>query len=267
MFSGQSHREPAMYRSFAMMSSCLLIAGTSFISSGCSVLGYRLGAALDGGEPGRSVQVQEINASIPWDAKVIVLMKDSSTAKGGYRGIAQIVDTIQTAQYDVEFEKWRLQEGGDSTWNLPFGTSIQVKVRVEAGKDLYAGRFAGFDRGLLRLSRPPSGKIVPLKLDFVQHVSDSLGNVIATHDAIIRVIADGAPLASRVDSLGIRVELTPSIVLDGSRPSVPLNKVQSVNLLEPGDGKWIGLGIGIAADLAMIAAISTIHFDMNLGSR
>jgi hypothetical protein len=257
-----------MYKSFAMLSSFILIASTSFISSGCcSVLGYRLGAELDDGQPGQSVQIQEINASIPWDAKVIILMKDSSTAKGGYRGIAYTLETVQTAKYDVEFEKWRLQGDDDSTWNLPFGTSIQVKVRVEAGKDLYAGRFAGFDRGLVRLSRPPSGKILPLKLDYVQHVSDSLGNVIATQDAIIQAIADGAPLASRVDSSGLRVELTPAIVLDGPRTRVPINDVQSVNFLEPGAGKWIGLGIGIAADVAMIAAISTVHFDMNLGSR
>jgi hypothetical protein len=104
----------------------------------------------------------------------------------------------------------------------------------------------------LRLSRPPSGKIVPLRLDYVQHVSDSLGNVIATHDAVIRAIADGAPLASQVDSLGLRVELTPVIVLDGPRTRVPINDVQSVNFLEPGAGKWIGLGIGAVADIAVI---------------
>jgi hypothetical protein len=91
-----------MYESYAMLISCLLLAGTSFISSGCSVLGYRLGAALDGGKPGQSVQIQEINASIPWDAKVVVLMKDSSTAKGGYRGITYILDEVQTAHYDVD---------------------------------------------------------------------------------------------------------------------------------------------------------------------
>lgn len=217
--------------------------------SGCSAIGYAIGKKVDGGTPGEAILIPEELSEIPWDVELILVKNDGSTVQGAFRGVTPWPETILPTGYAEEFESWRLRTRSHSAWVPPLGSTIQINMCTAAGADLYRGPFAGFDRDIIRISSGPSGKIVPLKAEFVQNVRDSLGRIIGTQDAVLWAIKEGAPLASRD-------ELELSIILDGqSKAAVPLDRITSAYYLERGPGRWVGFAIGIVVDVAVLIAI------------
>jgi len=228
----------------------LFFSLSTTMMAGCYTLaGFVVGSEVDPGHPGASLSIADSLKTLLPGTRVFVLKKDSSFLSCVFGGVVRIPDTVSESRYRREFEQWRLQRDKDSGWNPPFGTSIQVRVNVPAGRSLYAGRFAGFDRGLLRISCPPSDEVLPLKPEFIIDIRDSLGKAIATPEAVYQALKDSPPLPGRV-------EYTSNIILDGgSEGMVAFDSVLGIFLPESGSGKWIGLGIGVFMDIAVVAMV------------
>jgi len=235
----------------------------SLLLGGCSVIGYNVGSTLDGGKPARQFNTpSEKGYSIPWDARIEIVTTHGSIVKGAFRGIVHAPDTISEAEYAADLDLWKTEKAKDSTWIPSLGAGINVQVRAPAKKYAYTGHFAGFDRGVLKVACSPPSAMVALKVDFVDAVADSTGRLIANHEAVVRALEDGVPFTSRQVP-------TPAIVLDnGTEITVPLREIQTVYELKPGPGKWIGLGIGILADVAVYFMLANPNNQprMNLGS-
>jgi hypothetical protein len=225
----------------------LLFSGTTLLS-GCSVIGFCVGSAVDPGKEGASVSIPDSLKNLLRETQVFVVKKDSTVVKGVFMGIAQVPDTMSASEYEEEYEQWKAQTGLDSSLLPAIGTTIQVRVRVVAGKDLYAGRFAGFEPGMLRIATPSQAQVISLKLIYIEEISDSLGHVSTSADALQQALDAGAPCCIRLE---------PSIQLAG-QPGVPLDKTARINLREEGDGKWTGLNIGVTLDVAAVLVVGVV---------
>jgi hypothetical protein len=220
--------------------------GTTILT-GCSLIGFGFGRYVDPDRPGASILIGDSLDCLSPGTRVYVVEKDSSMTECKFKAFGQVPDTMSEVEYAREFDQWRLQRDKDSQWNPPFGTSIQVRVNVPAGRTLYAGRFAGFERGLLRVSCTTPDRVVRLKPEFIADIYDSLGQVLASSDAIYQALQDNPPG---------RVRFTPGVIFDGGpHDAVALDSIHTIYRLEPGYGKWIGLFVGTAIDMVVISYV------------
>lgn len=238
--------------------SFLLLGGSSFLT-GCSAIGYNLGNVIDPAYPAKEVRVLQGMSSLPQNTSVVIRKKDGTTVEGIFLGTGQVVDTMPVEHYRNDYERWRVQSTGESGGKFPpFESSVQIRVSVSSRDEIYAGRFAGFDPGMIRIHSYTRDRILLLKMDYVKRMEDSLGQVTATREEISRVLADGVPVANHLT-------FKPGILLDG-QSGVPFDKIESIVRPEGGGaGKWIGLSAGIVVDIAVAAvAITALVNSMQL---
>ena len=229
---------------FVNWSLLLLLCGSSFLN-GCSVVGYHIGDAIDPAYPVEPNHVAADASTLAPNTNVVIQKKDGTELEGDFLGTGQVADTIVVEHYENEFEQWRLRRDPESSGQMPpFGTSVRIRVSVPPREKTYAGWFAGFDPGMIRVYSYSQNRILPLKLEYVEGVDDSLGQVIVRREEIAQVVNGGVPVASHPG-------FKPGVLLEG-KPGIPLYEIESMH--HPG-GKWVGLAIGIAVDIGVVALV------------
>ena len=175
-----------------------LLLCSSLVLTGCSLIGYAIGDSADPAGPAEPIHVPEALSSFPTNTDVVIRKKDGTEIKGVFLRTGQVDEATTVEQYGRVFEQWRLRSGLKSSGEIPpFGTSIRIRVYVSRRHEIHAGRFAGFDPGMIRIHSSNQGRILPLRLEYVEGMDDSLGQVIATREEIAGVLNDGVPFASR----------------------------------------------------------------------
>jgi hypothetical protein len=241
--------EAKMYKSISFLCCCTVLFFGSSLLTGCSLAGFGLGQTLDPGQPEKHVRVPEELRFLAQGSQVIVSTKDGAAAEGLFQGIGQLRDMKPVEEYRKEFEQWRIRIGYDSSGKLPaYGTGVRVGLSMHQGTTVYAGRFAGFDQGVIRILTQPGDQVLSIKQEYVGEIRDSLGNLMTTRETIVQAIIDGVPIASLDDP-------TASVMIQG-HPGIPLGQIESMVLpAHPGAGKWFGLVAGLAVDAVAITAI------------
>ncbi len=227
----------------------LFLTGSSLLA-GCSFIGLELGSTIDPPRSERYLAGAQGLYNLPRNTDLLIEKKDGTEIEGTSLGITYLGDTALSERYREAFGQWRLQLRGDSS-NIPsLGANIWVWTRSRHGdKDLLKGSFAGFDHGVLGLLPSTGGAAMLARLDDVKAVYDSLGHPIATGEMIFKAASDGVPYASH---LGAR----PAVLLQGQN-CIPLDEIVSARVpARKSTGKWIGLGVGAAIDIAIIAAVA-----------
>ncbi len=230
---------------------------------GCSLIGFGIGAAADQGIPGAPLMIPGQLDSLTAGEKLRIIRKDLTEINGTYEARGQVRDTVYSmSEYPHAFEQWRLEPHRDITWMPAFGESVRVAVRTPQGEKMYGGSFAGFDPGVIRIFSHPQEQLVGIKLDCVRGVFDSLGRTLVTGETLVNTVGGGVPFATSLT-------LKPGIILRSKSglSAVSIDDITAVNRLEPGNGKWTGLAIGAALDVAVIIlAAASWHLTFPSGS-
>ncbi len=233
-----------MNKSIGLVICSFLLLCSSLVLTGCSLIGYAIGDSADPAGPAEPIHVPEALSSFPTNTDVVIRKKDGTEIKGVFLRTGQVDEATTVEQYGRVFEQWRLRSGLKSSGEIPpFGTSIRIRVNVSRRHEIHAGRFAGFDPGMIRIHSSNQGRILPLRLEYVEGMDDSLGQVIATREEIAGVLNDGVPFASR-----------PGVFLE-REPGIPLDQIEAMERPVGGRGRWVGLAVGIAVDVAVLALV------------
>jgi hypothetical protein len=229
---------------------CSLLVCGSTILTGCSLIGYGPGSAERTSRAGGSVSIPEGVNNLPPQTEIFVLKKDSTIVKAVFNGVAPGPDTLPQLNYAEDFERWRNLPGNE-VYHLPaFGAGVQIDLKGPQATSLIAGRFAGFDPGMIRLVTPGEGPITRLEVESIKAMYDSLRHV-TTHDEIALALLAHAPVTS--GRLQFR---TTSIVLEG-QPDIALSDIDTVKSCNYTDGRWTGFAIGLMFDVAItLVAVS-----------
>jgi hypothetical protein len=234
--------------------SCLLILGCTLTLSGCSVLGYITGKEADPGEPGRPIHFPEQLSRLRPGTRIFVLKKDGTMIQGAFVGMGQVEDTILSTKYRDEFGRWRLHQGTNASPLPPFGATVSVHVLIANRHERYDGEFAGFDARSIRLQTRSGRGLIRPKLEFVENMCDSIGNVIASGEALRQTVKEGVPL-------GDRLEMRPGffILANNSKVGITLDHLESVNLWEEsGTTSSTGYVLGLLADLGIAVGVTLL---------
>jgi hypothetical protein len=256
-----SNAEVIMNKSIGLASCAFLLFCGNIFLAGCSVIGYNVGNMIDPAYPAKEIRIPEGESAFPRNTGLVINKKDGTMVKGIFLCMGQVADTVTAEQYENEFEQWRLQREPELSRPIPpFGSSVRIGVSVSRRQEIYAGQFAGFDPGMIRIRSYVQSRIVPLKLEFVDGIEDSLGQVIATREEISQVVHGGVPVASRV-------EVKPGIFLEGKR-GIPIDEIETIQRPAGGGaGRWVGLTVGVAVDVvvaavAITALVNSIQLDI-----
>jgi hypothetical protein len=236
-----------MNKSIPFLSFCISLICSTLLSPGCSLIGFGIGAATDSTHPGDQLLVPEQLNNLEKDASVFIRMKDSTLLKGSFLAVAHLNDSLTVEKYKAEFEQWQFRPCEDSLHLPLFGSTVHVLQEGQGIPRHFAGRFEGFDPGVVRLLPNRHKTVIPLRLDRIAEVTDILGNVIATRDDLLAAVQQGAPLSSQFPcKIGIIREFEEEI-------EIPGDEITQVCLAAEGTAKWTGLAIGIGIDVVVVA--------------
>ncbi len=249
-----------MKRSITTLACCFLIVSLGTPLTGCSLIGFGLGSGLDPIRPGGHVQVPEQLNKLEADTHVILTKRDGTSSKGVYLAVTQLDDSADLEQYKKQYEDWRLRRSGSPQSLPPFGSRVKVLKLHDHGRHGLDGSFEGFDPGVIRLYLFELRETIPIRLDRIDVVRDTAGRTVATQQVLLMAERVGVPQASQVsDKHTIKREFY-------EEEQIPSDQIAWMNFIERGNGRWIGLGIGLVVDVAVVAiAVSNFHIDYNFG--
>jgi hypothetical protein len=229
-------------------SKMLAIVLIPLLSSGCSLIGFGIGAVTDSANRWTPGALPSAVDSLSPGEELRVRTRDSVISEGTFLGKGLGPDN----HYSQRFEAWRASraEGNDS---IPhFGVSIEIVAQGLKRELLFRGTFAGFDPGVIRIESPRGDGIKGVKLEFVNEVRDSLAERLAGKEVLTRIVSSGVPCASDL--------VAPSIFIAGSpKSSIPLDEITKLEVAVSGNAKWVGLGIGAGVDI-IVGAIAVAAF-------
>jgi hypothetical protein len=247
---------------------CLVVTSyCATVLTGCSLIGYAIGASTDHGQPGAKILISDGLDALALDTKVIVVKRNGTTVEGDFKGVSPAPRTVAYVNYGEEFERWRTLPGNESNRLPSFGSRVQILVTTQRSTISVVGQFAGFDRGQIRLITSEYGKPVEYNVASVREVHHTRGDVI-TADNLEHAFAEGVPLARG------QVQYEPTAVLQLEVLSAPgfkqveriaLADVQSVRLCENTNARWAGLGIGAIIDVIVVIAAIDAFNHMSFG--
>jgi hypothetical protein len=245
----------------AILSSCATVL------TGCSLLGFGIGSAVEQGQPGPQILISNGLDTLPVDTKVLVVKKNGTKVEGVFKGVSPAPRTVAYVNYGVEFERWRNLPGHESIHLPSFGGKVQILVTMPRSTISAVGRFAGFDRGTIRLITGEYGETVEYDVASVKEVQHTPGDV-TTADNLKHAFAEGVPLACGQ----VQYEPTAALQLEGSSSpgfarveEIPLTDLRAVHLWEHTNARWVGLGIGAAIDVIVVIAAVDAYSHMSFG--
>ncbi len=234
---------------------CLLMAITvmATLGSGCSIIGYGAGSLVDHSmSPRQNIEAYEIGKCSELDS-VTVFLRDGSRIDGRYLGLSEIPKDNYAGSYQEalsrEFEETTLPEIGD--------TIVLQGSSTATGEQIFLG-FGYQFRNFHTLG--PNPKQSYYHYLFSRPVSQEKFRNSYLSD-INRMIVDDTTVISGKSlrallSTGDIPLFTQANVASGARTySVPLQNISMAHMPRKRNFKYVGLGIGLAFDVATIAVL------------
>jgi hypothetical protein len=216
----------------------LLLIGTVaiFEYSGCTAIGFGVGAIIDSQKPDYDT-IPGWYATSVWRGEDIRLTKKTGEELNGkYLGLEALGDSQYAPVYNECRDKYKKEI------SLPaLGDSISV-VSLKPVKE-YKGKFLGFDDQYIWLRTGIWGSTQPIDMKKIDGITDRNGNPIEVSRLISLSSAGMIPAVSTVvletNSNTLHI---PTLAID--RIEVPVDK----------NARWEGLALGAVIDVAISAA-------------
>jgi hypothetical protein len=235
----------------------ILISLALPILSNCSMIGYHVGKAIDNGRKNSYYDIDGIKEG----SHRSFYLKDGTIAKGAFRGL-DTMTTSEYSRYDSIFRDpgngpklpeigeaitVRLKDGNLKTLEFEyFGYEAQAGLpnRADFYRKFYVyGKMRGGEQQQ-RFYFPTIDKISPFNR-----------NEIDSSDLLIYTLNGELPLKSQIVLRNRQGDLL-----------IPLNQVKMIRPAKR-NAKWVGLGIGILLDAAVITTVIATYIAMLQFSR
>jgi len=253
---------PKIYRMKGPMPFAVLIVCT-MLSSGCSVVGLGVGMAIDNSH----TKLSECGCGyIKAETKATVCLHDGSTVDGEFRGLEYKPEREYIDVYNDFREKNR------SRTYLPAIGDTLIIAMVDGNRGLH--RFEGFDyiRGLTSIEQMEHGRISSCVCISARELRSREKREFALSNLFSVSGPDGQSVTGEVfrslcSSTVFPLQSELSLISDGQPRHIDLDKIESIKVYEKRYAKWIGLGIGLVIDAAIIAIGVSLSESMSeLGS-
>jgi hypothetical protein len=214
----------------------LLLFGTVAIFgySGCTAIGFGIGAAIDSHRPDYDTIPGWSAASIERGKDIKLTMKTGQELKGEYLGLGRPADS----QYARVYNEYR--ENHKKEFSLPaLGDSISI-VTLEPAKQCKV-EFSGFENQymwirVMAISGIERGKIDMNKLE---KITDRSGNLIEVQKLID--LSLGGKIPAPYTEVTLRT--------DSDTTRIPIASVSRIEIPNSKTARWYGLALGACIDI------------------
>jgi hypothetical protein len=218
----------------------LMLLGTVAIFgySGCTAIGFGVGAIIDSQKPDYDT-IPGWYATSVWRGEDIRLTKKTGEElKGKYLGLETLADSQYAPMYNECRDKYKKEI------SLPaLGDSISI-VSLKPAKE-YKGRFLGFDDQYIWLRTGVWGSTQPIDMRRIDGITDRNGNPIEVGRLISLSSAGKIPALSTV-----------ALKTNSETLHIPTPEVDQMVVPADKNAKWNGLGVGVAIDITIGAIIA-----------
>jgi hypothetical protein len=212
--------------------------------SGCSLGGFFIGKAIDDAKPDRDTVAFHRLEALPQFSSIEIIQKNGTMMPGKFIRL----EPQGEPEYADVYEKFRLNHLAENAFPR-LGDTILVQTYSSEVWSKF--EFSGFAPGGVRAKRIPGRVTALLRQIHLQSAT----------------FADGTPINLGVWGLMLEENIVPftsSLIVktDSAEVNLSLNDVQRIERsYSKGAAKWIGLGIGICVDVALVAAgMSSMSF-------
>jgi hypothetical protein len=231
-------------RSGAVMA---LILGVAMLSSGCSVVGLGVGAAIDDARSKEEFSNSELS-KVKAGSNAIVILNDGTMVAGKFGG----VEDKPEEEYLGEYDKFR-EENGPQVYLPGIGDTLRI-ISVDG----YQGphRFEGFDYARKNILAEELGSLEKREypLRYLSEINNRYGESATGEELRFLLSHAEFPLKNRIRILG-----------DAETRYIDAGDINSIEQHMSGKrhAKWIGLGIGLAIDITAIIVALTWDLDLD----
>lgn len=220
-------------------------------SPGCCFIGYRIGASVDASDHDTSWVVGFSDWEMEHNDSTAIKMKNGTTLNGRFQRIADLPDSL----YERGYREATLLGLG-----LPrmHDTVEVIRSQGASGQRNMSGEFLGFGIDpamggtVVRIGRGSEVKSYGLK--GVKTISDFQGREWKGKDLSEAVDRGAVPL-----DRGVRARIASADTL------LAVSDIDSIWVRSRPGWRWVGLGIGIAVDVAAVIALSAYdNFDFTI---
>lgn len=214
------------------------VVGT-FLLSGCSLIGFTVGAIVDGSKPDRdSIAGQQVIENIELGDSVEVVLVNGGLLEGVYIG----VDTFSVTEYDQTYNEASSQIEDDII--LPeVGDTVTLTINGYLSK----AQFLGFGHKYVLAKRQGDRRISMIDLDNLTSITNTRGNSVKAK--IVKNLLHDGRLPSALPAL---------LIKDGQTTArIPIDSLKFISVETSKNSKWVGLGIGLAVDVVAVVIVTT----------
>lgn len=210
--------------------------------SGCSLIGFGIGAAVDGGRPDEYIFSAAGVDSIKPGSSIEVLRKDSNIVSGEFVRVG----FAPSEEYAMKYTQFTnsLPIG----MNMPgLGDSILITKHGASGRKTLAGTLLGFDTGVLHVQFPGWNEPASVFVEAIDTIRDN-NSTIMEGDVLRRLMSTGqVPFQSAI-----------IVASEAGTQAILLDEVLRIRQPVSHSARWSGLAIGAVADVVLIIGISTM---------
>lgn len=254
------YTKPSPVKSLILLS---ITVGFCFFSTGWSVVGFGMGAAIDASKPPtRHIDDDFLNKARK-DKLITATMTDSTAVIGRYEGATTLPDSLYAESFDRAGVAPDVSPHPGDTVTITTDMTTRT-VGVFQGYDLkprnreigdYRYAYGAFVPTVFRLGDPATGDTTDVFLHRIRSIS--------TTDSSVYDMAHLRGMAES-DQLPLRTAL---LVSSEAGPHyLPPNRIATIDQPNKRNAKWKLLAIGAIIDATTIAIIAlTGGFEMNMG--
>ena len=216
----------------------ILMGGLGLVClfSGCSVIGFGIGAVGDASTPkSKNVPISQIG-ELKTNDKIKLVLKNGSHIQGKYAGRA----FIEVESYSEKYEKSLNQLRGRIV--LPqIGDSVKFELVSRFTNRYVIRKFLGFDHRRILVQHNHNDGTSWVAMENFKTMSDFKGNMLLK-EAIINLIENGeVPCFSKI------------IVKDKQTVhEIWIEDISQIRILQVRGYKWVGLGVGVVIDVIIL---------------
>jgi hypothetical protein len=218
---------------------------------GCSIIGFSVGAAIDGSKPDKDILYVDAAFNLRPDDEVRISLVDSTVIEGTYKQLEALDSSVYASRYA------RFVQSASPNITFPrLGDTLLLTTKADTARQ-WVYLFRGFGAGILNLQR----------LDHFQ-----IGKIAFGHLSALEIrggVRIDLGMLERMSNAG-RLPRDISLVVQNKRHtlSVAFDDIKFVEKSNSKNAKWIGLGVGFALDAIIITAslISLSHSMSHIGS-
>ena len=252
-----------------MIQSLSILAGIFILInvSGCSMIGYGIGTAIDNSKEDYRTKEKWDTGTAKKGRKVRVTLQNGNVIKGRYRGL----DNLDYSDYTKRCNDFRQQSSETATYPCP-GDVLTI---VTATDDSIVGKFLGYDINyrldendssafevlnqpdLYRLTLTVTDDSSPSDLLLSGVKSLSIGNGESIQSDLLKDAAEDQKLPLR-SAINVRIKW--------DKQQFPVDDIKSFEIDSAHNTRYYLLAVGLVLDAGMIAlGIALSQMDIGLG--